>query len=189
MIDLLLDPAVATAAAALLGLLRRQLPQRRHPPAAADARARLAPRSAPSSRGETRRAAPRYNLVVPRSACPACGHAITALENIPVVSWLALRGKCSACGAAISARYPLVELLGAASSARWRDLAFGPTLQGARGVRLPVDAARADVHRRRHAAPARRPHAAAPVGRPRSPTCSASSCRSPRRSSARSPAT
>jgi leader peptidase (prepilin peptidase) / N-methyltransferase len=53
----------------------------------------------------------RYNLVVPRSACPACGHKITAIENIPVISYLALRGKCSGCGIAISARYPLVEAL------------------------------------------------------------------------------
>ncbi|MEE4299226.1 MAG: A24 family peptidase [Pseudomonadales bacterium] len=50
-----------------------------------------------------------YNLMVPRSACPHCGHGITALENIPVLSWLALRGRCSACGAPISARYPIVE--------------------------------------------------------------------------------
>jgi leader peptidase (prepilin peptidase)/N-methyltransferase len=53
----------------------------------------------------------RYNLMVPRSACPSCGHQITALENIPVVSWLALRGKCRNCKAPISARYPAVELL------------------------------------------------------------------------------
>lgn len=51
----------------------------------------------------------RYNLMVPRSACPHCGHQIGALENIPIVSWLALRGKCSACKAPISARYPVVE--------------------------------------------------------------------------------
>jgi leader peptidase (prepilin peptidase)/N-methyltransferase len=51
----------------------------------------------------------RYNLMVPRSACPHCGHQITALENIPIVSWLALRGKCSNCKAPISARYPIVE--------------------------------------------------------------------------------
>jgi leader peptidase (prepilin peptidase) / N-methyltransferase len=54
-------------------------------------------------------AAPRYNLVVPRSACPKCGHKITAMENIPVVSYLFLRGKCSGCGTPISARYPMVE--------------------------------------------------------------------------------
>ena len=53
----------------------------------------------------------RYNLMVPRSACPHCGHQITALENIPVISWLALRGKCRKCKAPISARYPAVELL------------------------------------------------------------------------------
>jgi leader peptidase (prepilin peptidase) / N-methyltransferase len=52
----------------------------------------------------------RFNLLVPRSRCGQCGHMITALENIPVVSWLALRGKCSACKTPISARYPLVEL-------------------------------------------------------------------------------
>jgi leader peptidase (prepilin peptidase)/N-methyltransferase len=51
----------------------------------------------------------RYNLMVPRSACPHCGHQITALENIPIVSWLVLRGKCSNCKAPISARYPVVE--------------------------------------------------------------------------------
>lgn len=53
----------------------------------------------------------RFNLMVPRSACPHCGHQITALENIPVVSWLALRGKCSACKAPISPRYPAIELV------------------------------------------------------------------------------
>jgi leader peptidase (prepilin peptidase)/N-methyltransferase len=58
----------------------------------------------------------RYNLVLPRSACPCCGHQITALENIPVISWLVLRGKCSQCQARISARYPAVELLTAALS-------------------------------------------------------------------------
>ena len=52
-----------------------------------------------------------YNLVLPRSACPHCGHTITALENIPLLSWLWLRGRCRSCQAPISARYPLVELL------------------------------------------------------------------------------
>ncbi|MEM9383644.1 MAG: A24 family peptidase [Pseudomonadota bacterium] len=58
-----------------------------------------------------------YNLLVPRSACPACGHQITAVENIPVISWLLLRGRCSACKTPISVRYPLVELASAALSA------------------------------------------------------------------------
>jgi leader peptidase (prepilin peptidase)/N-methyltransferase len=53
----------------------------------------------------------RFNLMVPRSSCPHCGHQITALENIPVISWLFLRGKCSACKAPISARYPAIELV------------------------------------------------------------------------------
>ena len=68
-----------------------------------------------------------YNLVVPRSCCHACGHAITALENIPLVSYLALRGKCSACGARIGIKYPVVELLAglAAAYSAWR---FGPSL-------------------------------------------------------------
>jgi leader peptidase (prepilin peptidase) / N-methyltransferase len=53
----------------------------------------------------------RFNLMVPHSACPHCGHAITALENIPILSWLMLRGRCRGCQAPISPRYPLVELL------------------------------------------------------------------------------
>ncbi|MDR2991411.1 MAG: prepilin peptidase [Burkholderiaceae bacterium] len=52
-----------------------------------------------------------FNLLVPRSRCPACGHPIAWYENIPVFSYLALRGRCSACHAPIGARYPLVELL------------------------------------------------------------------------------
>jgi leader peptidase (prepilin peptidase)/N-methyltransferase len=64
----------------------------------------------------------RYDLMVPRSRCPSCGHGIRALENIPVLSWAFLRGKCSACGTRISVRYPLVELAGglAAAYAAWR---------------------------------------------------------------------
>jgi leader peptidase (prepilin peptidase)/N-methyltransferase len=53
---------------------------------------------------------PRYNLVVPRSACPKCGAMITAAQNIPVLSYLWLKGKCASCGVRISMRYPLVEL-------------------------------------------------------------------------------
>lgn len=50
-------------------------------------------------------------LVKPRSSCPQCGHQITALQNIPIVSYLALRGKCSGCGTPISIQYPVVEAL------------------------------------------------------------------------------
>jgi leader peptidase (prepilin peptidase)/N-methyltransferase len=53
----------------------------------------------------------RYNLVVPASHCPKCGHHIRAWQNIPVVSYLLLRGKCAACGSPISSRYPVVEAL------------------------------------------------------------------------------
>ena len=51
-----------------------------------------------------------FNLMVPRSACPPCGHPIQWYENIPVLSYVALRGKCSACKAPISPRYPIVEI-------------------------------------------------------------------------------
>jgi leader peptidase (prepilin peptidase) / N-methyltransferase len=60
---------------------------------------------------------PRYNLVVPRSACPKCGAMITAAQNVPVISYLLLKGKCANCGAHISVRYPLVELSTAILSA------------------------------------------------------------------------
>jgi leader peptidase (prepilin peptidase)/N-methyltransferase len=52
-----------------------------------------------------------YNLMVPRSACPHCNHLISAWENIPVISYLLLRGKCRGCGAAISLRYPVIEAI------------------------------------------------------------------------------
>ncbi|WP_444994561.1 prepilin peptidase [Aliikangiella sp. IMCC44359] len=52
-----------------------------------------------------------FNLVVPRSACPECKHQITAFENIPVISYLFLRGKCRNCKTSISIRYPFIELL------------------------------------------------------------------------------
>ncbi|MDD5180164.1 MAG: A24 family peptidase [Gallionellaceae bacterium] len=61
--------------------------------------------------GEDAELHPAYNLVIPRSACPHCGHKIGALENIPVISYLLLRGKCKGCGAPISIRYPTVEIL------------------------------------------------------------------------------
>ena len=66
--------------------------------------------------GQTVPDEPSYNLMLPRSQCPACGHAITAMENIPVISYLVLRGKCAGCSAPISPRYPLVELFTAGVS-------------------------------------------------------------------------
>src|SRR5687768_3374904 len=70
----------------------------------------------------------RYNLIVPRSACPGCNAPITAMQNIPVVSWLALGGKCASCKRPISKRYPLVEIATAALTAfvGWR-FGFGAT--------------------------------------------------------------
>lgn len=65
-----------------------------------------------------------YTLSVPRSACPVCKAPIAAWHNIPVVSWLLLRGRCVACKAKISARYPLVELVTALLSG-WVAWHFG----------------------------------------------------------------
>ena len=55
----------------------------------------------------------KYNLIVPRSACPHCGHHISAAENIPVLSYLALKGRCKACKTRISPRYPIIETVSA----------------------------------------------------------------------------
>uniref|UniRef100_UPI0035B2645A prepilin peptidase n=1 Tax=Hylemonella sp. TaxID=2066020 RepID=UPI0035B2645A len=70
-----------------------------------------------------------FNLVVPRSRCRQCGHPIGAHENIPVLSYLFLRGKCSSCGTRISLRYPLVELATAALFA-WCGWRWGLTVTG-----------------------------------------------------------
>ena len=76
----------------------------------------------------------RFDLVHPPSACPACRHRIPALENVPVVSYVMLRGRCSACGWRIPVRYPVIEVCGAivacAAAAR-----FGPGA-GAAGAAL-----------------------------------------------------
>lgn len=78
---------------------------------------------------------PPFNLVVPRSRCPVCGHQITALENIPVISYLFLRGKCQSCKTPISIRYPFIELLSAilAAVTAWK---FGVTIEAAAAVFL-----------------------------------------------------
>jgi leader peptidase (prepilin peptidase)/N-methyltransferase len=67
----------------------------------------------------------RYNLWLPRSACPHCGHVLRSWENIPVLSYLLLRGRCSACKAHVSARYPLLEIASAACAAG-ALVVFGP---------------------------------------------------------------
>lgn len=68
-----------------------------------------------------------FNLALPRSRCPACAQPIAALQNIPIVSFLALGGKCAACGTRISPRYPLIEALSglAGAYAAWH-FGFGP---------------------------------------------------------------
>jgi leader peptidase (prepilin peptidase)/N-methyltransferase len=66
----------------------------------------------------------RFTLSMPRSACPACKAPITILQNIPVLSWLVLRGRCASCRSPISPRYPLVEIITAALSA-WVAWHFG----------------------------------------------------------------
>jgi leader peptidase (prepilin peptidase)/N-methyltransferase len=68
--------------------------------------------------------ADRFTLSTPRSACPNCKAPITALQNIPLISWLVLRGRCASCKAKISARYPLVELATGVLSA-WVAWHFG----------------------------------------------------------------
>jgi len=67
-------------------------------------------------RGETAEALPAFNLFTPRSTCPHCGHKISAWENIPIISYLVLRGRCSRCHARISPRYPIIEALTALMS-------------------------------------------------------------------------
>jgi leader peptidase (prepilin peptidase) / N-methyltransferase len=68
----------------------------------------------------------RYNLCLPRSACPHCGHTLKAWENIPVLSYLLLRGRCSQCHTHVSLRYPVIELISAAC-ATGALLTFGAT--------------------------------------------------------------
>jgi leader peptidase (prepilin peptidase)/N-methyltransferase len=76
-----------------------------------------------------------YDLVRPRSACPHCGHRITALENVPLLSYAWLRGRCRGCGRRISLRYPAVELLTGVASAvvAWR---FGIGIEALAGLLL-----------------------------------------------------
>ena len=69
-----------------------------------------------------------FNLLIPASRCPHCNHRISPLENIPVISYLLLKGRCTECGTAISPRYPLVELTTALMSII-AALHFGYSLQ------------------------------------------------------------
>jgi len=84
-------------------------------------------RGEPAPGGET------FSIVHPRSRCPDCGHAITAIENIPIVSYLALKGRCRGCGKPISWRYPFVEAFTALMFAvvAWK---LGPSLAAFAGM-------------------------------------------------------
>ena len=79
----------------------------------------------------------RFDLVVPRSRCPSCGTLITALQNVPVISYLFLKGRCAKCKTSISVRYPLVELLTAllAATAAWH---FGPGWEALMAIALTL---------------------------------------------------
>lgn len=77
----------------------------------------------------------RFDLMTPRSRCPSCGAQISALQNIPVLSYLVLRGKCAACRTPISSRYPVIEFITAALSTAvaWR---FGASVEAVAGIVL-----------------------------------------------------
>ncbi len=112
MAEALYDPLIFAAVSALLGLfvgsflnvVIHRLPkmmEREWQAQAAELRGEPAPRQE------------HFNLATPRSRCPHCGHLITAVENIPLISYLALRGRCRHCGASIGKRYPIVEAVSA----------------------------------------------------------------------------
>jgi len=80
---------------------------------------------------------PRYNLWMPGSQCPSCGHKLRMIHNVPVVSYLALRGRCAFCGTGISARYPVVEALTGTLFA-WVALHFGWSMAALQALVLTV---------------------------------------------------
>jgi len=98
-------------------------------------------------RGEPVERVDRFNLFVPRSHCPACGHQLRIAELVPVLSWLTLRGRCAACGTAISLRYPIVEVLCAVlwAVSVWRFGATGLALAAALFLALLIACAFIDL--------------------------------------------
>jgi len=132
MIELLANPVVFAATAGLFGLIVgsflnvviHRLPKMME----ADWQCQCA-----ELRGEELPPTEPLTLATPRSRCPHCGHGITAMENIPVISWLFLRGKCSSCKAPISVRYPLVEAATGLLSA-YAAFHFGFGLQAAGAI-------------------------------------------------------
>ena len=132
MIELLANPVVFAATAGLFGLIVgsflnvviHRLPKMME----ADWQCQCA-----ELRGEELPPTEPLTLATPRSRCPHCGHGITAMENIPVISWLFLRGKCSSCKAPISIRYPFVEAATGLLSA-YAAFHFGFGLQAAGAI-------------------------------------------------------
>jgi len=132
MIELLANPVVFAATAGLFGLIVgsflnvviHRLPKMME----ADWQCQCA-----ELRGEELPPTEPLTLATPRSRCPHCSHGITAMENIPVISWLFLRGKCSSCKAPISIRYPLVEAATGLLSA-YAAFHFGFGLQAAGAI-------------------------------------------------------
>ena len=112
MTEALRDPAIFAALTAMLGLfvgsflnvVIHRLPRMME---------RDWQTQAAELRGEPTPHIEHFNLATPRSRCPHCGHLITALENIPLISYLALRGRCRHCGTGIGKRYPIVEAFSA----------------------------------------------------------------------------
>ncbi|MFN5512857.1 MAG: prepilin peptidase [Burkholderiales bacterium] len=123
-----LDPMLLIGLAGLLGLLVgsflnvviHRLPRMMQ--AAWEAEAAELRGAAPAGQGP-------YNLLRPRSSCPHCGTPISAHHNIPVLSWVLLRGRCAHCATPIPVRYPLVEVMGGVLSMA-AVAQFGPTLAG-----------------------------------------------------------
>ena len=113
-----------------LNVVIHRLPRMMQQDAEQEAREILALDASPDA--PTLVAPPRFNLLTPRSRCPACGTAIAARHNLPLVSWLWLRGRCASCAAPIGVRYPLVELLTGVAVAlvAWRCGATPETLYG-----------------------------------------------------------
>ena len=93
------------------------------------------PPSAPGTEKPPEKPSEKFNLIMPGSRCPHCGHQIGPLENIPVISYLMLKGKCSSCGQRISVRYPIIEAVTALLSVivAWK---FGFTWQGGAALSL-----------------------------------------------------
>lgn len=145
LIEIVLTPwglaVLGLCVGSFLNVVIHRLPQMLEQQWQADARSML---DVPEPQGNTAQQA--LTLSKPASRCPSCGHAIRWFENVPLISWLVLRGRCSACSARISVRYPLIELLTAAlfAACGWRFGAHPTTLLWCGFVAVLVAAAAID---------------------------------------------